>query len=339
MRALFAGSPAIAVPSLRALWELERSSGAAFALAGVLTNPDSPRGRSGRPEPTAVSAAAREIDGEREKAGLPPLEQVKPEKLDGAARERAAALKADLLVSFAYGRIFGPKFLALFPLGGVNVHPSLLPRHRGASPLQAALLAGDRETGVSVQTLAREMDSGGILAAEAFPLAARETAETLAEKAAEKGAALLAGFLGELCRAEDPQARLKAARPQEGEPSYCRVIRKEDGRIDWTQSAARIDAQIRAYTPWPLSFTTSGGETLYLLEAAPAAEAGAPAWEGAGQSAPPGAVRGIDRERGILIQTGEGLLAVTRLQFRARKALDWRSFLNGARGFLGSTLE
>ncbi|GHV75926.1 methionyl-tRNA formyltransferase [Spirochaetia bacterium] len=305
MRILFAGSPAIAVPSLLALVRL--------GLVGVLTNPDTKRGRRGEAEPTDVGAAADRLSGA--------LPQFKPVTLDGAVRDAIAALQPDLLVSFAYGRIFGPTFLSLFPLGGINVHPSLLPKYRGATPIPAAILGRERETGVTIQRLALEMDAGDILAQERIPLDGRETTESLSKIAAEKGAALL------------PQALDKAAgrRQNNDEASYCELIRSEDGLIDWSQGAADIDAKIRAYTPWPLCRTVHGKEILYILEGEPL-EAGVQA------GTVPGTVLGIDKKSGILVQTGDGILAVRRLQYAAKKALAWRDFLNGARDFIGARL-
>jgi methionyl-tRNA formyltransferase len=320
VRILFAGSPAIAVPALEVL---AREGGPeSWELAGLLTNPDSPRGRSGRSEPTEAGAAALALSGE---AGRPPIPILKPEKLDASAREAAAALKPDLLLSFAYGRIFGPKFLALFPRGGLNIHPSLLPRYRGAAPIQAAILNRDTETGITVQRLAAEMDTGNILVQVRFPLGGRETAASLSELAARQSAALIGPLLRAMARGPVEE------RPQgEAGAGYCSRIGKEDGRIDWSASAREIDARIRAFTPWPLAWTFHRGELLYILEAAP--------WEGPEGGGVPGAVLDIDKNRGILIQTGDGVLGVSRLQYRARKALEWRAFLNGARNFTGSRL-
>ncbi|MDR3140050.1 MAG: methionyl-tRNA formyltransferase [Treponema sp.] len=328
MRILFAGSPAIAVPALETLAELELAD-SGFYLAGVLSNPDSARGRRGRPEPTETAAAAARLGENLRREGRPPLAILKPERLDSAAREAVAALKPDLLISFAYGRIFGPRFLSLFPQGGINIHPSLLPKYRGAAPIPAAILNRDRETGVTIQRLAREMDAGDILLQESFPLSGRETAADLSETAARKGAALLPGVLRGLARGD------LAGRPQNhGEASYCSLIAREDGRIDWSRSAAEIDAGIRAFTPWPLSFTCHGGQELFILEGTPG-----PRMSPVSEINPvPGLVLGINKARGIQIQTGDGILEVTRLQYRTKKALDWRAFLNGVKNFAGSRL-
>jgi methionyl-tRNA formyltransferase len=268
---------------------------------------------------------------------------IKPESLKSEAREMAAALRPDLLVSFAYGRIFGPRFLALFPRGGINIHPSLLPKYRGPTPIPQAILAGDRETGITIQRLAGEMDSGDILVQERVPLGGRETTASLSAVMARKAAELLPALLRAL-EAGSPEARPQNHR----EASYCSLIAKEEGLIDWSNAALEIDAKIRAYNPWPLSWTYHGKERLYILQAEPWGEgepeqsAGLPAPGGIGPEpsslSPPGLVLGIDKRRGILVQTGNGVLALKILQYQAKKALEWRAFLNGARNFTGACL-
>jgi methionyl-tRNA formyltransferase len=332
LRVLFAGNPAIALPSLRALADVCLSGGP-FLLSGVLTNPDRPRGRSGKPEPTETAAAAEMYRAAFAEKALPPIVILKPETLNADAREAAAALKPDLLVSFAYGRIFGPRFMALFPLGGINVHPSLLPKYRGASPIQEAILRRDALTGICVQKIAPEMDTGNILARKEIPLDGRETAETLGARAAEAGVALLMETLERTAEA----GAVPWGAPQEGEASYCSLIEKDSGGIDWNLSAEDIDARIRAYTPWPLAHTGHNGETLYILEAAPYTGP-APEPAGSGTRARAGSILCADKKNGILVQTGGGILALRRLQYRARKALPWQVFLNGARDFTGARL-
>jgi methionyl-tRNA formyltransferase len=328
MRIIFAGSPAIAVPALEAAAALAANSPADFSLAGVLTNPDSPKGRGGKSGPTDIGAAAARLSAEFAAQGKPSPAVLAPEKLDTAARERIAALKPDLLVSFAYGRIFGPKFLALFPLGGINIHPSLLPAYRGPTPIPQAILNRDAQTGITIQRLALEMDCGGILLQESVPLNGRETTASLSELMAQKAALMLPEALRGLAAGtlrEEPQNHALA--------SYCSLIAKEDGLIDWNKSAAEIDARIRAFTPWPLCWTTHKGEQLFILQAEPFADAAVR------DSRDPGRVLDIDKQRGILVQTGKGILAITALQYRAKKALEWRAFLNGARNFTDSVLN
>jgi methionyl-tRNA formyltransferase len=317
MRVLFAGSPAIAVPSLEVLCgEACREKG--IELAGVLTNPDTPKGRSGTLQPTEVGEAAEK---------MAPLSVLKPEKLDSAAREQVAALKPDLLVSFAYGRLFGPKFLSLFQLGGINIHPSLLPKYRGPTPIQAAILNRDSVTGITVQKLAAQMDSGDIISCEYLQLTGEETTGSLSGIIAEKAAEMLPAALDKIAAGEKgtPQEHDKAG--------FCRLISRDDGIIDWNASAPEIEAKIRAFDPWPLCRTVHDGRELYILKAGVFDSA----FESPGQKRP-GTVLGIDKQDGILIQTGEGVLSVTLLQYQAKKALFWKDFLNGARDFAGSIL-
>ena len=317
MRVLFAGSPAIAVPSLETLC---REDG--VTLAGVLTNPDSPRGRRGTPQPTEVGEAAETI---MKKDGLSfPI--LKPLKLDSDLRGQVCALKPDLLVSFAYGRFFGPKFMALFPLGGINIHPSILPKYRGPTPIQAAILNRDDVTGITVQRLSQEMDGGEILACEYLQLTGRETAGSLGEIMAVKAARPLSEVLkniaaGTICGKEQDH----------GSASFCSLISKEDSIINWKMSAAEIEARVRAFDPWPLCRTIHNGRELLILKADLYKGGTVPDKE-------PGFVLGMDERYGILVQTGDGILAVTELQYQARKALFWRDFLNGARDFSGSRL-
>ena len=316
LRILFAGSPAIAAPALQAVAGM---TGEGVELAGLLTNPDSPRGRSGRPEPTECASALARI-----RADAPAL---KPEKLDADARARVLALKPDLLVSFAYGKIFGPKFLALFPLGGINVHPSLLPKHRGATPIPAAILSRESETGITIQTLAEQMDSGDILAQERVALDGRETTASLGETMALRAARMLPPLLA---RVASGGARGRAQ--DAGAATYCSLIAKADGLIDWGMCALEIDARIRAFTPWPLSWTTHRGLELFILKARALPDFRSP------EPAQPGEVLGKDGDKGILIQTGHGAIAASELQYRTKKALEWKVFLNGARNFIGERL-
>jgi len=352
LRLLFAGSPAIALPSLQMI--VAGAKAGRWKLAGILTNPDKPKGRSGKPEPTDIGRYASLLAEEFPTLGLPAPAVLKPETLKTEAREAVSALQPDLLVCFAYGRIFGPRFMALFPLGGINVHPSLLPKYRGASPIQEAILRREARTGISIQRLAAEMDTGNILAQKTIPLTGTETAAALSETAAGQGAEVLQNILEELQKAAGtatipaagPDALLKILEgtPQEGKPSYCTVIEKNSGVIDWNRSALEIDAQIRAYNPWPLARTGHNGQVLYILEAAPystgtsghpsaCAECGGP------EGNSPGQVLGIDKKSGILIQTGNGILAVSMLQYQTKKALRWQAFINGARDFIGFCLS
>lgn len=323
MKILFAGTPAIAVPSLRTLAEVHEVE--------VLTNPDAPAGRGGHLLTSPVKAAAQELG----------LIIHQSDRLDSALRAELDKRNFEILVSFAFGRIFGPLFLGLFPRGGLNVHPSLLPRWRGPAPLNAAILARDARTGLTIQTLALEMDRGDILWQNERPLLGDETAGTLTDWAASAAPAALIEVL------EGLASRRLSGRPQdESAATYCALIRKEDGWIDWTKSALEIDARIRAFSPWPGAQTSWEGKQVLIGQATPLLlssgsqpTAQGSGWEHAATGArEPGTVIGIDKKRGILIQTGDGILVVRALQLQSKKMMDFQSFINGVRDFPGSVL-
>ena len=250
MRILYAGSPDCSALVLKELCKLLDGTG--NEIVAVLTNPPSAKGRHHDLTPTPVGMAAEEL-------GLP---VVAPEKLDGSAREAVSAYAPDLLVCFAYGRIFGPKFMALFPKGGINYHPSLLPQYRGCAPVPAAIWNMEKETGFTVQKVAQKMDSGDILVQKRYKMTGTETADSLLHIAAEEGAPMLRDAILAI------QSGKAVGTPQnDDEATYSRMLGKEDGAIDWNRSAAEIDAVIRACTAWPGAFTTVNGTVLKILEA------------------------------------------------------------------------
>ena len=350
LKILYAGSPAPAATTLRLLLgkcsqdqnaaasggcsqdqkgganqnDSQDQNGGGWKIAGVLTNPPSAKGRHKELVPTDVGLLAQE-------RGLPVF---CPQKLDAVARDQIAAQGFDALVCFAYGKIFGPKFLSLFKAGGVNVHPSLLPKYRGATPVPAAILNCDKETGVTVQTLALGMDEGEILAQEIIALDGTETTDSLLDKSAQIAAALLQSLLDKA--AQNPGADvLKKGKAQEGEPSYTKTISKEDALINWNDSATKIAAAVRAYTSEPGAWTRIGGETgetLKILKAAPLDE------NCSQDGQPVGTVTAFDKKRGILVQCGQGILCVTELQRQQKKAMGYKDFMNGARDFVGTRL-
>jgi len=315
IKVLFAGSPEAARLTLERLYEAQ--SACAFEIAGVLSNPPSEKGRHKDLIPTPVAAFAAE-------KGIPVFT---PEHLDVAARESISPLGADLLVSFAYGHIFGPKFLALFPLGGINLHPSLLPKYRGCTPVPAAILNRDKETAVTVQTLSLKMDEGDILAQTHVDLNGTETTESLLNYSAEEGARLICEVIKETGTA----GKLPAGTPQSGEASYTGIITKEDAKINWREPASVIEAKIRAYYPEPGCWCMENGAPLKILEAKTV--------ESKSEQSEAGKVIDFSKSEGILIQTGDGLLAVRKLQRQGKNAMDYKSFMNGARNFLGTVLQ
>ena len=320
MNILYAGSPDISAKVLEDLYLLTENS-SDFNIVGVLTNPPSAKGRHKELVPTEVAQIAIKYQ-------LPVLE---PEKLDADLREKVRALNPDILVCFAYGKLFGPKFMALFPQGGINLHPSLLPKYRGCAPVPAAILNQEEETGITVQKLALEMDSGDVLLQVKIPLDFTETSESLLNDAANRGGEL---FYKVLCDIRDGKAN---GVPQDSsQATYCEMLKKEDGLIDWTKSAKEISAKIRAYYPWPSSFTVYKDLQLKIHRAT--VFQGEYSGADSSENSVPGTVLGLDKKSGILIQTGDGILAVENLQLQAKKAMDFKDFLNGNKDFIGSKL-
>ncbi len=320
LKIIYAGSPLASSIVLKNL--IASQSECNFEISGVLTNPPAARGRHSDLIPTEVAEVARQNN-------IPVFEF---DHLVSEAREAISPLNADLLVSFDYGRIFGPKFLALFPLGGINLHPSALPKYRGCTPVPAALLNGDKTLGVTVQKLALQTDEGDILAQAEIPLDGTETTLSLMDgdgttsKVTEAGLKLLKKVLKDAANSDSELIGKK----QSGETSYTPFLKKEDGIIDWTKSASQIDCQIRAYTPYPLCSTTFDGVKLMILKAKVGEEK-------TGEK--PGTVLPYRKAVGIEITCGDGsILVATELQLEKKKAMDYKSFLNGARNFVGSIL-
>ena len=323
LKILYAGSPLASAIVLKKL--IAESKSADFEIVGTLTNPPASRGRHKELVPTEVARCAEE-------AHIPVLSF---EHLGEEARNAVRPLGADALVCFDYGKIFGPKFLALFALGGMNLHPSLLPKYRGCTPVPAAILNGDKTLGISVQTLALKTDEGDILAQSEIALTGTETTQSLmdgdgtASAVTAEGTKLLLHVLRSIKKTADGFA-LPPATPQTGQSSYTPFIKKEDGIIDWARDAAAIDRQIRAYTPWPLSSTECAGTKLLILRGRASDKKTDKA---------PGTVLPYQKSIGIEIACGNGTVFVaTELQWQTKKAMEHRSFMNGARNFVDSVL-
>ncbi len=320
MRLVFAGGSEISIPSLEAL-----ASGG--RVAAVMTHPDTFAGRGKKRRINPVKEAALGLE-------IPVVEAA---ELEPGLQEKIESFGADLLAVVSYGKILPEWFLRLFPEGGINLHPSLLPKYRGPSPITAAILAGEEETGVTIQRLAKRMDAGDILAQVRVDLTGTETWESLSKRLGETGARLLAEVVGRL---ETGDA--EGVPQREEEATYCSLLEKADGLIDWSRDAEYIERMTRAFFPWPRAYTLWNGEELYILEASTdssiSAVNGGPRVVGKTGKDEPGKVLGVDKKEGILIQTGNGILAVKMIQKQAKKAMDWKAFINGTRNFIGTVL-
>ena len=305
-RVVFMGTPEFAVPTLRALAQ-------AHTVIGVVTQPDRPAGR-GRP---MVASPVKEF---AQQAGLPVIQPRKLREPDAMAQLRAWA--PDLIVVAAFGQILKPAVLGLPPSGCLNVHASLLPRYRGASPIAAAILAGDAETGVTLMQMDEGLDTGPTLAQRAEPIRPDDTTPTLAARLAELGASLLIEILPQYLAGQI------TPRPQDSAlATYAPQLKKEDGHLDFTRPAVELERQVRAFTPWPGAFALWGKQPLKILRVAVVA---------GGFQGQAGLI--MPSEHGPTVACGEGALALLQIQPPGKKPMAGADFMRGARGFVGAKL-
>jgi methionyl-tRNA formyltransferase len=305
LRVLFAGTPDVAIPALDLLLEDDR-----FTVVAVLTNPDRPRGRSGRPEPSPVAKRAREV-------GLDVLRPRDP----GEAVEQLVATGAQVGAVVAYGALLPSAVLDVLPLGFVNLHFSVLPRWRGAAPVQRAIRAGDTTTGVTVFRLDEGMDTGPVLRSLELAMPADIEAGELLGLLAREGAPLLAEGLLALAAGEAP-------RPQPGDgATLAPKLGPKDAAIDWTSSADELARLVRSVTPRPGAFTHLGSQRIKIGGAHVVDPATRPEAHAEPDGHVPGNITADDR--GIVVTCGVGHLRVERLQFPGRA---WTSAADLVRG-------
>jgi len=302
------GTPGFAIPSL------EQLIADRHQVCAVFTRPDRVAGRGQRAVMPPVKRMALELG----------LLVYQPASLkDGAVITEFAALKPDAIVVAAYGLILPQAVLDIPRYGSINVHPSRLPRYRGPSPVAAAILAGDEFTGVSVMQMSAGLDAGPVLSQAPVAIADYDTTGTLTEKLARVGAFMLGEVLAEL-----PRGGLTPSPQEESQATYSRTICKEDGEIDWQLPAREIWRRVRAYQPWPGSFTFFGGKRLNIIEAAPVPET---------VSAEAGQV--VVLSGGTFgVGTGDGVLAVRKVQLEGKRATTGAEFLRGQRNLAGARL-
>lgn len=305
---VFMGTPDFAVPALEAII-------ASGHLVGVVTQPDRPAGRGKKmtPPPVKTTAVA---------AGVPVYQ---PASLrQKATIEPIAAWQPDLIIVAAFGQILRPHLLELPRLGCVNVHASLLPRWRGASPIQHAILAGDVETGITLMQMDVGLDTGDMLVKESVPILPQDTAVSLHDRLSELGGTMLTRYLPDLLTQNLPPT------PQDDSAStYAPMISKEDGRLDWSHTAVSLDRRLRAMTPWPGAFTFWGDALLKIHTAVVHPIPNQP-------DTKPGTV--WTNNDHILVQTGNGSLALGQIQLAGKKAVSATDFVNGRPDFIGATL-
>ncbi len=305
------GTPQFAVPSLRAL------ANGPYTIT-VVTQPDRPAGRGGKLTPPPVKVAAAELE----------LEVLQPPTLrDPDFRAQLAALQPDLTVLVAYGEYLAPKLLDLPKRGSINLHPSLLPRWRGSTPAQSAILAGDPTTGVSIILMDQGLDTGPILSQEEVSIEPHETSPRLFTRLAEVGAQLLSNTVPRWLRGEIEPV------PQGEGATLTHTLTKEAGRIDWHLSAIEIDRRVRALQPWPSTYTWWQRRILKIISAEPVIAPGEAVQR-------PGTVVLVEREGLKLpsVWTGAGALRLLQVQLEGKPVIEARALLAGYPQIVGSVL-
>jgi methionyl-tRNA formyltransferase len=302
MRLVFLGSDAIALPLLN--W-LADGGGTHGQVSGIFTQPDRATGRGQQIQPNAVKLWAQA-------RGLPVFQ---PEKITAAARADLATLAPDVALVMAYGHLLPDDFIATPRLGMLNLHTSLLPKYRGASPIQTAVACGERDTGVTLMRIVRQLDAGPVADAEHVAIGPRDTTLDVEQKLSIACVPLLARALPALAA-----GTLTFTEQNHATATYCRKLRKDDGALDFTASAAALAARINGLFPWPACSVEIAGQPVKfgLAESAPSGVS----------AAAPGTVIGADAEA-LLVATGAGVLRVLRLQRPGGKLLPAPEFLRG----------
>ena len=297
MKIVFMGTPDFAVPALKALIREK------YEIAGVFTQPDRPKGRGKKPAPAPVKLAAEE-------AGIPVYQ---PEKIRRDGVESLKNLKPDLCVTAAFGQILSQEILDIPPLGNINVHASLLPKHRGAAPIAYAIMNGDREAGVTTMYMDAGIDTGDILLQETTGIGENETCGELTARLSRIGADLLVRTVREL-----ENGTLKRIPQNEADMTYDPMLNKGMSVLDFTQEADLVRGRINGLNPWPCASVPLGSERLKLLRAVKD--------EGCGI---PGTVIEADPKKGLLIACGKGTVRILEVQAPGGKQMKAEDYLRG----------
>lgn len=308
MRVVFMGTPEFAVTPL------ERLVLDDYQVAAVYTQPDSAAGRGRHLAASPVKRVALELS----------LPVVQPERLkDASVLERLTSFHPDVIVVAAFGQILPAPVLALPPKGCVNIHPSLLPKFRGASPVSAAILAGDDFAGVSIMLMDAGLDTGPVLAQAQIAISRQDTTGSLTAKLSLVSAQMLLEVLPRWVNGE------LTPRPQEeGEATYTEMLSREDSEIDWRLPATAIWRQVRAFQPWPGCYTLWRGKQLKIIEAVPLPTE---------RNAQEGQVVAV-KNGGFGVATGEGMLGILKVQLEGKRAMSAAEFLRGQPQLIGAVL-
>lgn len=299
MKIVFMGTPDFSVGALKAL------IGAGHEVTAVVTQPDRPKGRGKAVQMSPVKECALSFD-------IPVFQPVKIKAPE--AVERLKGFAADVFVVAAFGQILSEEILHMPKYGCINIHASLLPKYRGAAPIQWAILNGEKETGITIMQMDKGLDTGDMLLKRVVPIGGRETGETLHDRLSEAGAELIVEAMSLL-----EAGKLVPKKQREEDASYVTMLHKSLGHIDWSKPAAEIDRLIRGLNSWPSAYTYYNGKMLKLWEAWP---------EDIQASGCPGSLAAVERDA-FFVNTGDGRLRVTKVQPEGKKRMEVKDFLLG----------
>lgn len=316
MKVVFMGTPDFSVAALEAVIK------AGHQVTAVVTQPDKPKGRGKEMQITPVKACALKYE-------IPVFQPVKikmPEEV-----ERLRTYEADVFVVAAFGQILSEEILTMPKFGCINIHASLLPKYRGAGPIQWAILNGEKETGVTIMQMDKGIDTGDMLLVRKVPIADKETGDSLHDKLSQVGAELIVEALSKIEAGE-----VTPVKQNDADSCYAKMLQKSMGKIEWTKPAEEIERLVRGLNSWPSAYTSFHGKTLKIWESDVCeknatelrAQREAAAGETAVEEVLPGTVAAVEKGA-VYVQTGEGLLKVTEVQLEGKKRMPVKDFLLG----------
>jgi len=310
---VFFGTPDFAEATLRRLIQSK------YKPVLVVARPDMPVGRRQVMTPPPVKVLAEEND----------IPVFQPEKLDSDFRFQVLSFKPELFIVVAYGKIIPRTILDIPKYGALNVHPSLLPRWRGPAPIQYAIMNGDKETGVTIMLIDEEVDHGNIVSSFKLQVSGTQTTEALSNRLADIGSKLLVETIPKWIA-----GKIKSKEQDHESAIYSKIITKEDGHIDWNKSASEIERKIRAFTPWPGSYTFWGDKKINIIKGSLATDSDTP-FE---RKNLPGQVAAYTENK-LAIMTGAGIFVVSEVQLAGKDRVSSKQFLNGYSDIIGSVLK
>ena len=313
MRIIFVGTPQIACETLREIIKKHE-------VVAILTQTDKPQGRS-------KSLVQSEIACIGESAGI---KVIKSDKNTPEIIDQLKKLNADLFIVFAYGVILKKEFLEITKSGGINIHPSLLPKYRGPSPMQSAILNGDRISGITIQNIKLKVDSGDVLYQTKFDISEDDDIFTIEEKVSKISGEIIIDFLDKFEKGE-----IKSYAQDDKDVTHCSMFKKEDGLINWSSSGDQIVNKIRAFAKWPVCYSFLDGKKILLYKAKISDKISFDAY----QTIENGEVVISDNKDGIIVKTSDKLIKLIRLQIEGKKILEYKDFLNGQKDLIGKKFD